>query len=144
MKVESIVECSDCSEHSAIFFTCIKGLFLHRSRKFCQRGFNSDIYFFLRERGSKDHQKRAIIGLQQNASEMADNGRPWMLTWQLCVFQGIRTSIAKKTYKFVIFQGGGGGGLDPLSPPPSGSACNWSWKSIFGLFDSGRFTQVLL
>ena len=34
------------------------------------------------------------------------------------VFQGIRTSIAKKPYIFVIFQGGGGGGLDPMSPPP--------------------------
>ena len=26
------------------------------------------------------------------------------------IFQGIRTSIAKKPYIFVIFQGGGGGG----------------------------------
>ena len=31
------------------------------------------------------------------------------------IFQGIRTSIAKKPYIFVIFQGGGGG-PDPLSP----------------------------
>ena len=30
------------------------------------------------------------------------------------IFQGIWTSIAKKPYIFVIFQGGGG--LDPLSP----------------------------
>ena len=33
----------------------------------------------------------------------------------LCDFQGIRTSIAKRPFKFVIFQGGGGSG--PLSPP---------------------------
>ena len=33
------------------------------------------------------------------------------------IFQGIRTSFAKKPYIFVIFQGG----LDPLSPTPSGS-----------------------
>ena len=39
-----------------------------------------------------------------------------MLTWQLCDFQGIRTSIARTPYTFVIFQGG----PDPL--PPSGSA----------------------
>ena len=36
--------------------------------------------------------------------------------WFICsfvIFQGIRTSIAKKPYIFVIFQGG----LDPLSLP---------------------------
>ena len=37
------------------------------------------------------------------------------------IFQGIRTSIAKKPYIFVIFFRGGGSG--PLYPPtPSGSA----------------------
>ena len=35
------------------------------------------------------------------------------------IFQGIRTSIAKKAYIYVIFRGGGGG---PDSLPPSGSA----------------------
>ena len=46
-----------------------------------------------------------------------------MLAWQLCEFKGIRISIAKEPYIFVIFQGGGGGGgggPDPQSPP-SGS-----------------------
>ena len=32
------------------------------------------------------------------------------------IFQGIPTSIAKKPSIFVIFQGGGGGGPDSLSP----------------------------
>ena len=43
------------------------------------------------------------------------------------IFQGIRTSIAKKPYNFVIFQGGGGPG--PLSPfdPPMG--CTGSSES---------------
>ena len=41
----------------------------------------------------------------------ADNGT----TWQLYDFQRIRTSIARKPYIFVIFQGGGG--PDPLSAP---------------------------
>ena len=36
------------------------------------------------------------------------------------IFQGIQNSIAKKLYVFANFQGGGGG-QDPLSPPPSGS-----------------------
>ena len=36
----------------------------------------------------------------------------------IVIFQGIQTSIAKKPYIFVIFQGGrGGGGPDPLVPP---------------------------
>ena len=33
------------------------------------------------------------------------------------IFQGIWTSIAMKPNIFVIFQGGGGGGPDPWSPP---------------------------
>ena len=36
-----------------------------------------------------------------------------MLAWYLCDFQGIRTSIAKEPYIFVIFQGG----PDPLPSP---------------------------
>ena len=37
-----------------------------------------------------------------------------MLAWQRVVCQGIRTSIAKTNYFFMIFQRGGG--QDPLSP----------------------------
>ena len=36
-----------------------------------------------------------------------------MLAWQFVIFQEILTSIAKKSYICVIFQGGG---PDPLSP----------------------------
>ena len=32
------------------------------------------------------------------------------------IFKGIRTSIAKKPYIFVIFQGGGGGSRPPVRP----------------------------
>ena len=40
----------------------------------------------------------------------------WMLAWQLCDFQGIRTSIAKKPYVLLFFGGGGGGGPEPTFP----------------------------
>ena len=43
----------------------------------------------------------------------ADDGPTSMLAWQLCDFQGIMTTIAKKLYMFVIFQGG------PDHLPPS-------------------------
>ena len=47
-----------------------------------------------------------------------------MLAWYMCsfeIFYGIWTSIDKKNYIFVIFQGG----PDPLSPP-SGSAQDYT------------------
>ena len=43
----------------------------------------------------------------------------WKLTLQLCDFQGIQTSIAKKPYIFVIFQGD----QDPLSAPLDPHMC---------------------
>ena len=51
---------------------------------------------------------------------MAFAGGPIMAHIKFCEYQGIRTSITRKPYKFVIFQGG----LEPLPPPPppSGSA----------------------
>ena len=48
-----------------------------------------------------------------------------MLAWQLCDFQGIRTSIAKKPYIFVIFQGGS----DPL--PTVGPHMFWLLMSQY-------------
>ena len=58
---------------------------------------------------------------QRNASGMmeADDGRPNIECWlsSFVIFQGIRTSLAKKTYIFVIFQKGA-----LTTCPPSGSA----------------------
>ena len=73
----------------------------------------------------KYHYKRAIISSsQQNAIQMAfrwcaDDGPTLKvsLAGQLCGFQGIQTSIAKKPYIFVIFQGVGGGGVRTPVPP---------------------------
>ena len=50
-----------------------------------------------------------------NGVSLAGQRWPNMECWpgSFVVFQGIRTSIAKKTYNIVIFQGGG----DALSPP---------------------------
>ena len=48
-----------------------------------------------------------------------------MLAWYMFsfeIFYGIWTSIDKKNYIFVIFQGGGGGGGSGPPVPPSGSA----------------------
>ena len=56
------------------------------------------------DRGSKYYYKCAIIGPPFNAGLLS-----------FVIFQGIRTSIAKKPYTFVIFQGESG-------PPPPGSA----------------------
>ena len=70
--------------------------------------------------GSKYHYKWAIIG---PPAKRHVNGRRWpnIECWlsSFVIFQGIRTSTTKKTFSFVIFQGGGGG-PDPM--PPSGSA----------------------
>ena len=53
-----------------------------------------------------------------------------MLAWQLCDFQGVQTSVPKKPYIFVIFQGGGGPSplLLPLDPHMlvSGVLCDHS------------------
>ena len=58
-------------------------------------------------------------GQQRPASKLASPLWPNIDFWPtgFAIFQGIRTSIAKKTY-FCDLSGGGGGGLDPLSPPP--------------------------
>ena len=83
------------------------------SRKFCQRGSKFDNFFyciFLADRGIEDP-NTALIGpslaRQRNACEC------WLGTF--VIFQGIQTSIAKKPYIFVFFQGGGGS--RPPAPP---------------------------
>ena len=54
------------------------------------------------------------VGHHRPASETI-LGRHWRLGG-FVIFQGIRTSIAIKRYRFVIFRGGGG--QDPCPPPP--------------------------
>ena len=99
------------------------------SRKLCQGGGNFDLFFlfFLVDEG-REGPNTIISGPSSTRQRNAGGpmkwrfaGGPmiaqhWMPAWQLCDFQGIQTSIAKKTYIFVVFQGG----PDPL--PPSGSA----------------------
>ena len=87
----------------------------------------------------------AIIGLPAqrhlNGVSLACRWWPNIKFWlgSFVIFQEIRTSIAKKPYNFVIFQGG----VRPLALPPSGSAHAMSTKlssvgSVFswrGLFE---------
>ena len=86
------------------------------SRKFCQRGPTLTRFFrWSGEVGSKHHHKRAIIGPPATlACRWWSNIDCWL--GYFLIFQGIRTSINKKTYFF--FFGGGGGGVRTLCPPP--------------------------
>ena len=53
------------------------------------------------------------------------------------IFQGIWTSIAKKPYIFVIFQGGGGAGAQGPDPvPPPLNMCMYHSNKIVNLFQS--------
>ena len=86
-------------------------------RKFCQRGSNSYNCFFLVDEELEDPnttKSRPIIAYQRNAISLASRWWPYLKCWlgSLVIFKGIRTSIAKKPYIFVIFQGG------PDPPPP--------------------------
>ena len=62
-------------------------------------------------------------GQQRPASKLASPLWPNIDFWPtgFAIFQGIRTSIAKKTY-FCDLSGGGGGGSGPPVASPSGSA----------------------
>ena len=72
--------------------------------------------------GSKYHYKRAIIGPQGkhhlNGVSLAYRWWPNIECWlrSFVVFQGIRTSIATKTYILMIFQRGGGVWTPPIPP----------------------------
>ena len=78
---------------------------------------NSYVLFFLVDEGRDDHnttKKEPLLAGQQNAIEMvslAVQGWPNIECW--LGFQAIWTSIAKKPYIFVIFQGGGVSGPRP-------------------------------
>ena len=62
----------------------------------------------------------------------------WLGTFVL--FQGIQTSIAKKSYIFAVFQGRGGGGL--LTPcPPFGSAHEYD-KNQFEISTQFQFWRM--
>ena len=86
------------------------------SRKFFQRGSNFDYGFLL----FKYLYKRAIIGSSAkchlNGVSLACQWWPNIECWlgSFVVLQGIRTSIGKKPYIFVIFQGG----VRTPCPPP--------------------------
>ena len=85
------------------------------------------VFFFFSwwgEEGSKYHHKRAIIGpppkRHLNGVSLACRCWPNIECWLgiFVLFQGIRTSIAKKPYTFVIFQGGVGLPAAPSSLDP--------------------------
>ena len=77
---------------------------------------------------------------QRNAIEMAYRSRADDVPLNAGFFQGIRTSIAKKPYIFVIFQGGSG---PPV--PPSGSANvkhGHSWWIVIILKETAIIIQI--
>ena len=83
-------------------------IFMRGSRKQCQKGANSTLKFFFKL------MKGVIIGPQAkrhlNGVSLASGQWPNIECW-LCSFvdlQGIRSSIAKKPYRFVNFQGWSG------------------------------------
>ena len=89
---------------------CVRG-----SRKFYQRGSNTDVVFFLFffcwwDGGwSKCHLKWAIIGPPLKSARQWKwrfAGVPIMVHLVALWFKGIRINIARKPYIFVIFQGG--------------------------------------
>ena len=83
------------------------------SQKFCQRGSNSDVFLVDEGRGGIKILLKA--GQHGPSSEMP---LEWRLTLNAgSVFQGIRTSIAKKPCIFMFFQGVKVGSPDPLSSP---------------------------
>ena len=118
------------------------------SRKLCQRGSNFDYFCcccccccFLDDEGRKDP-NTTISGPssthQRNAISMAfrwraDVGPTLSAGLVACVdFQGIRTSIAKKPYIFVIFQGGGSG--PPVPHPGSAHEVSMILNARMSLF----------
>ena len=97
--------------------------YLHaRIQKVLSEGSKFDYLFFSWswDRGCKYHYKWAIISpsAKRHLNGVSLAGRWWpnIECWleSFVIFQRTRTSIAKKPYIFVIFQGG----PDSLSPPP--------------------------
>ena len=91
-------------------------LFMHGSRRFCQRGSNSATLTIILdlESGSKYHLKRTNVG--PPAKRHLNGVSLACILWSTLNAGFIALRIFenfKKTYIFVIFQGG----PDPLSPP---------------------------
>ena len=94
-------------------------LYMRASRKFCQRGptltsFFFFFFFFFYLCGGRKKPKPLKSGNHRPSSKTPFKWRfagvpmmaqLWMLVCKLCNFKGSWTSIAKKTYIFVIFQG---------------------------------------
>ena len=104
--------------------------FMRGSRKFCQRGFKLNVFFFYfswwGDRESQYHYKCVIMGpsAKRHLNGASLTGRRWLNVecWlgSFVIFQGIRTSIAmKENLYFCDFSGGGGSGIPvpPLDPP---------------------------
>ena len=98
---------------------------MQRSRKLCQRGSKFDVFFFScwGERGSKYLCKWAIIHppakCHLNGVCLVCRWCPNIECWlgSFVIFQGVRTSIAKKPYNFVIFQEEPRPSVPPLDRP---------------------------
>ena len=96
------------------------------SRKFCQRGSNSDnVFFFLVDQGREDQnitKSGPLLARQENLIKwcFADGQK---LNSGL-VFQRIWTSIAKKPYILWFFRGSG----PPVAPPPLDPPVKLSFK----------------
>ena len=107
--------------HSLKLLDCLPVLsivYMRGSRKFCQRGSKFDNFFF--SWWGIEDPNTAVNGQssarQRNAIAMAFRWRPdddWLGSFDF--FQGIRTTIAKKPFIFVIFMGGGGS-VPPVPP----------------------------
>ena len=116
------------------------------SRNLCQRGSNFDNVFLVDERrdDQNSNAKRAIIDLpakrQLNGVSLASLRWPNIEFWPSSfeIFQGIRTSITKKTVFFLSFRG-----VRTNCSPPSGSA--HASQEIFSHFRTfPGFNQYLI
>ena len=107
--------------------------FMRRSRKFFQRGPTLRVFYLLFF--SWYHYKRAIIVPQAKPylNGVSLVGQWWPITecWlgSFVVLQGIQTSIDKRPYIFVIFQGGGG--VRTHYPPLDPHMFFWSTSMLF-------------
>ena len=99
------------------------------SRKFCQKDSNFDSVFFCWLEDQNTTMRR--FGWR--------NTECWL--WGIVIFQGIWSSIAKKSYIFVIFQAVGVGSRHPA---PSGSThvCAYGKQSIH--VETERLIRIII